>query len=78
MTLALLVPAVLLSGCGMLSSSSSSGAGSSSSPPADGSGRGDSWIVTDFGKATPSPTPSSAPPARRASASRRCATSACG
>ena len=55
--LALIVPALLLSGCGLISGSSSSS--SSSSDSSSGAEGGDSWIVGTQGKATPSPTPTS-------------------
>ncbi|MEV7629749.1 hypothetical protein [Actinoplanes sp. NPDC089786] len=57
--LALVVPAVFgLSGCGLFSSSSSSPSSSAGADGAAGAG-GDSWIVSEQGKATPSPKPTS-------------------
>ena len=56
--LALVVPAVFgLSGCGLFSSSSSSS--SSAGADGDAGAGGDSWIVSQQGRATPSPKPTS-------------------
>ena len=51
-----LLPA-LLSGCGTVSGLTG-GSGASDSAAGDGTADGDSWVVTNVGRATPSPTPS--------------------
>jgi hypothetical protein len=51
-----LLPA-LLSGCGAVSGLPG-GPGAADSAAGDGTADGDSWVVTDVGRATPSPTPS--------------------